>query len=390
MTDTLQDETIGQAEIVGSIHAIPSTDWNACAGASNPFVRHAFLAALEQSRAVAGETGWLPRHVLIRDGHGEIVAVAPMYVKSHSYGEYVFDWGWAEAYARAGGRYYPKLQCAVPFTPATGPRLLSRHDNPAHRLALAETMVRLASQAGMSSLHITFPTEAEADLLESAGFIRRLGCQYHWENADYGCFDDFLGQLSSRKRKQVRKERQAVAAQGFHIVPLVGADIKARHWDCFHRFYENVIDQKWGSAYLNRDFFDHLSDSEVADKVVLMWVEQDGQPVAAAFNMLGDDTLFGRNWGCAPGLQAPFLHFEACYYRAIDFAIAHKVQRVEAGAQGEHKVARGYLPTATHSAHWIKDEGLRRAVEKFVAHERTLLAEDMTEQAELGPYKQST
>ena len=377
-----------QAEIVGSITAIDAAAWNACAGSGNPFVRHGFLAALEQSRSAAGETGWLPRHAVLKDGNGEIVACAPLYVKSHSYGEYVFDWGWAEAYARAGGRYYPKLQCAIPFTPVTGPRLLSRHDSAAHRLALSRTMVEFAGQAKLSSVHLTFPTQAEADLLEGPDWLRRLGCQYHWDNEGYGCFDDFLGALASRKRKQVRKEREAVAAQDLAITTLVGDDVKAHHWDAFYRFYEATVDRKWGRAYLNREFFDHLAASEVAGSVVLVWVEKDAQPLAAAFNMLGDDTLYGRTWGVAPGGDLPFLHFEACYYRALDFAIAHNVARVEAGAQGEHKVARGYLPTATHSLHWIADPALRRAVDKFVAHERTLLAEDMNEQAAAGPFRQ--
>ncbi|MBI2242114.1 MAG: N-acetyltransferase [Magnetospirillum gryphiswaldense] len=382
MSDTLE------AQIVGSLDAIPAADWNACAGTGNPFVRHGFLAAIENSRSAAGETGWLPRHAVIKNDDGEIVAVSPLYVKSHSYGEYVFDWGWAEAYARAGGRYYPKLQCAVPFTPVAGPRLLSRHNDDRLRLALGQTMAQLAEQAGLSSVHVTFCDEAEASLLESQGFLRRLGSQYHWENRGYDRFDDFLEQLASRKRKQVKKERQAVAVQNLSITTLVGADVKARHWDYFHRFYESVVDRKWGSAYLNREFFDLLSMSEVADDVVLVWVEQDGEPLAAAFNMLGADTLYGRTWGVRPGAETPFLHFEACYYRAIDFAIAHNLARVEAGAQGEHKVARGYLPRPTHSAHWIKDPGLRQAVAKFLAHERALLAEDMAETQAAGPFSQ--
>ncbi|OJX75198.1 GNAT family N-acetyltransferase [Magnetospirillum sp. 64-120] len=384
MSDTLE------AQIVGSLDAIPAADWNACAGTGNPFVRHGFLAAIENSRSAAGETGWLPRHAVIKNDDGEIVAVSPLYVKSHSYGEYVFDWGWAEAYARAGGRYYPKLQCAVPFTPVAGPRLLSRHNDDRHRLALGQTMAQLAEQAGLSSVHVTFCDETEASLLENQGFLRRLGSQYHWENRGYDRFDDFLEQLTSRKRKQVKKERQAVAVQNLSITTLVGADVKARHWDYFHRFYESVVDRKWGSAYLNREFFDLLSMSEVADDVVLVWVEQDGEPLAAAFNMLGADTLYGRTWGVRPGAETPFLHFEACYYRAIDFAIAHNLARVEAGAQGEHKVARGYLPRPTHSAHWIKDLGLRQAVAKFLAHERALLAEDMAETEAAGPFSQKS
>ena len=379
-----------QAELLASVDGVAAADWDACAGDANPFVRHGFLAALERSRSAADETGWMPRHLLLKDGGGRVVAVAPLYVKSHSYGEYVFDWGWAEAYSRAGGRYYPKLQCAVPFTPVTGPRLLSRDDDPAHRRALAETMVDLARQWGLSSVHVTFSTAAEAEMLEEQGFLRRLGCQYHWRNGGYDSFADFLGHLSSRKRKQIRKEREAVAAQRLDIRTLVGDDVKARHWDAFHRFYEATVDRKWGSAYLTREFFDLLSQSEVGGAVVLVWVERDGEPLAAAFNMLGGDTLYGRTWGMAPGREAPFLHFEACYYRALDFAISHRLARVEAGAQGEHKVARGYLPAATHSAHWIADPALRRAVEKFVRHERALLAEDMAEQEQDGPFRQES
>lgn len=375
------------AEIVETVDQVEADAWNACAGAANPFVRHGFLAALEHSGSVGGQSGWLPRHMVVRDESGEIVAAAPLYVKTHSFGEYVFDHGWAEAYVRAGGRYYPKLQCAVPFTPVTGPRLLSRHDDDHHRLALARSMVSIAEQGGLSSVHVTFPTAAECGLLERDGFLRRLGCQYHWENDGFDSFDHFLERLAARKRKQVRKERQAVAGQGLHISTLVGAEIKARHWDAFHRFYRSVVDRKWGAAYLTRPFFEYLSASEVAGDVVLVWVEQDGQPLAAAFNMMGGDTLFGRTWGVRPGTEVPFLHFEACYYRAIDFAIAHRLRRVEAGAQGEHKVARGYLPTPTHSAHWIADPGLRRAVARFLDHERTLLAEDMADQHAAGPFR---
>lgn len=372
--------------LLGGMADIAPADWDACAGADNPFVRHAFLAALERSGSATAESGWLPRHLVVSDGEGKVVACAPLYLKTHSYGEYVFDWGWADAYARAGGRYYPKLQCSVPFTPVTGPRLMVRADAPADlRGVLAETLVGVARAMKVSSLHVTFPTDEEAGALERAGFLRRLGYQFHWENRDYLRFDDFLADLSSRRRKQIRKERAAVAAQGLTFATLVGEDVKARHWDAFHRFYEAVVDRKWGAAYLTRAFFDELSASPLGKEVVLVWVEDAGRPVAAAFNMLGGETLYGRTWGA--GREVPFLHFEACYYRALDFAIAHGVKRVEAGAQGEHKVSRGYRPAATHSAHWIADPRLRDAVARHVAQERRSVLAHMAEQEQSGPFR---
>jgi predicted N-acyltransferase len=366
---------------------IPAAEWDACAGSDNPFVSHAFLAALEDSGSATADTGWLPRHLVVTGEDGKVQACAPLYLKSHSYGEYVFDWGWAEAWQRAGGRYYPKLQCAVPFTPVTGPRLLVRAGTPKGTDAmLARALVQMAEAMRVSSLHVTFPTAAEADLLEGEGCLRRLGYQYQWTNRGYESFDDFLAALSSRRRKQIRKERQAVAAQGLSIATLVGEDVKARHWDAFHRFYEAVVDRKWGAPYLTREFFDRLSASAVGKDVVLVWVEQDDAPVAAAFNMRGGGTLYGRTWGA--GAELPFLHFEACYYRALDFAIAHHLDRVEAGAQGEHKVSRGYEPVATHSAHWIADARLRDAVARAVAMERRSVLAHMAEQAEAGPFRQ--
>ena len=363
--------------------------WDACAGPGNPFVSHAFLDALETSGSACAATGWLPRHLAVARADGTVLAVAPLYLKSHSYGEYVFDWGWAEAYQRAGGRYYPKLQCAVPFTPVTGPRLLVRpgEDAPALRRSLAAAMIEVARQVKASSVHVTFPTGDEAEDLTAAGYLPRLGCQYHWTNDGYDSFDHFLSALSSRKRKQIRKERETVARQNLTISTLVGADIKARHWDVFHCFYQAVVDRKWGQAYVNRPFFEALSASSMGDRAVLVWAEDQGEPVGAAFNMLGDDTLYGRTWGAGPHRDC--LHFEACYYRAIEFAISHRLARVEAGAQGEHKVSRGYLPTPTHSAHWIADPGLRKAVAHFLDHERPLIAEDMMDQSEAGPFRKA-
>lgn len=373
--------------LLRKISEIPAAEWDACAGPDNPFVTHAFLSALEISGSAGELTGWLPRHLVVNDGEGKVHACAPLYLKTHSYGEYVFDWGWAEAYTRAGGRYYPKLQCAVPFTPVSGPRLLLRPGGPGDLgPALARSMVEVAEALKVSSLHVTFCTEAEATAMEQAGFLRRLGCQYHWENTGYGSFDDFLGALSSRKRKQVRREREAVAGLGLTITTLVGDDIKARHWDAFHRYYEAVVDRKWGAAYLTREFFDLLSASPLGKDVVLVWVEDAGEPVAAAFNMLGGATLYGRTWAAAR--EVPFLHFEACYYRALDFAISHRLSRVEAGAQGEHKVSRGYVPTATHSAHWIADPALRTAVTRAVAAETRSVLAHMRDQTEAGPFRQ--
>ena len=382
--------------VAGGMAEIDPAAWDACMGGGNPFVRHAFLAALESSGSATADTGWLPRHLVVKDDDGKVLACAPLYLKSHSYGEYVFDWGWAEAYTRAGGRYYPKLQCAVPFTPVTGPRLGLHPDAPPELAdGLAHGMIEVARALGVSSLHVTFPDQAQAETLEAAGFLRRLGCQYHWENAGYHSFDDFLGALSSRRRKQVRKERAAVAAAGLSIATLVGDDVKARHWDAFHRFHQAVVDRKWGSAYLTREFFDLLSASALGRDVVLVWVEDRGRPVAAAFNMLGNmlgrpgpgGTLYGRTWGA--GREVPFLHFEACYYRALDFAIAHRLDRVEAGAQGEHKVARGYQPVATHSAHWIADPRLAQAVARAVAAERRSVAAHMAELAAAGPFRRA-
>ncbi len=375
--------------VLAAMADIPAVTWDACAGTDNPFIRHAFLDALEKSGSAVPATGWLARHLVVTQADGTVLAAAPLYLKNHSYGEYVFDWGWAEAYHRAGGRYYPKLQCAVPFTPVTGPRLLVRpgEDAVGLRRMLAGAMIEVAKQLDASSVHVTFPTQAEYDGLATAGFLPRLGCQYHWTNDGYDSFDAFLGALSSRKRKLIRKERDAVARQGLTITTLVGADITARHWDVFHRFYQAVVDRKWGKAYVNRAFFELLSASPLGEQVVLVWAEDQGEPVGAAFNMLGGNTLYGRTWGAGPHRE--FLHFEACYYRAIEFAIAHRLARVEAGAQGEHKVSRGYLPTPTYSAHWIADPALAKAVEHFLDHERPLVAEDMDDQRRDGPFRKA-
>ncbi|HTR16489.1 MAG TPA: GNAT family N-acetyltransferase [Acetobacteraceae bacterium] len=369
----------------GSIHEIGAAEWDACAGADNPFVSHAFLAALEDSGSATARTGWLPRHAALRDDAERLLAAAPMYVKSHSYGEYVFDHGWANAFESAGGSYYPKLQVAVPFSPVPGPRLLIHPESGLPPAALAEGLVQACRQLSLSSVHITFCTEPEWQALGEAGWLQRLGMQFHWDNAGYGSFDDFLGALSARKRKTLRRERRDANAAGLTFLTLRGEEIQPRHWDAFHRFYRTTVDRKWGSAYLTRRFFPLLSE-RLGDRVVLMLAEHQGEPVAGALNLLGRDTLYGRNWGCVG--EWPFLHFELCYYRAIEFAIAHGLRRVEAGAQGEHKIQRGYLPQPTYSAHWIAHTGLRRAVAEFLETERPARRAEMAELAGLSPYRQ--
>jgi predicted N-acyltransferase len=375
--------------IIDRIAAIPASSWDACAGPDNPFLSHAFLDALEESGSATAETGWLPQHLALEDACGRLLGVAPLYLKGHSYGEYVFDHGWADAYERAGGRYYPKLQCAVPFTPVTGPRLLVHPDiGPDGGAAIADAliagMLELARRHKVSSVHVTFPTHGEWERFGEAGFLQRMGQQFHWENQGYASFDDFLAALSSRKRKTIRKEREGAVAGGIEIHTLTGAAIEKRHWDAFFRFYISTSDRKWGSPYLTREFFD-LIGVRMADRIVLVMAEKNGRLIAGALNLRGGDTLYGRNWGCAGDF--PFLHFEACYYRAIDFAIAHGLTRVEAGAQGQHKIQRGYLPSPTYSAHWIRDPGFKRAVGDFLARERRAVAHEMGELAELSPFR---
>jgi hypothetical protein len=373
-------------KVVDRIAAVKPSDWDACAGPDNPFVSHAFLSALEDSKAVCADTGWLPHHLVMEDDKGKVVGAAPAYVKSHSYGEYVFDWGWAEAFERAGGRYYPKLQVAVPFTPVTGPRLLVRpgEDAPERRGALIAALVEVAKRLKVSSLHVTFPTEPEWAALGEAGLLQRIGQQFHWENQGYGSFEDFLGALSSRKRKSIRKERREANAE-VTIETLSGADLKPHHMDAFYRFYVNTVDRKWAHDYLNQEFFRRLREV-MADRIVLVLAAHDGAYVAGALNLRGTDTLYGRNWGCAERFR--MLYFEACFYRAIDYAIAHGLARVEAGAQGPHKVSRGYLPNRTFSAHWIRDAGFREAVEDFVVRERRSIARDMARlEDERSPFR---
>jgi len=368
-----------------SIAEIPAPEWDACAGDANPFVSHAFLSAMEDSGSTTARTGWLPQHAVLRAPDGAVVAAAPMYAKTHSYGEYVFDHGWAQAFERAGGKYYPKLQVAAPFSPVPGPRLLARPGSGVPMTALAGALAQACEQLDLSSVHVTFCTEDEWTALGDAGWLQRIGMQFHWDNPGYANFDDFLGLLSSRKRKVLKRERRDANACGLEFLTLTGTAITEAHWDAFYRFYQSTVDRKWGSAYLTRKFFSMLGE-RLGEKVVLMLATNAGKPVAGALNLRGADTLYGRNWGCVG--DYPFLHFELCYYRAIDFAIEHGLKRVEAGAQGKHKIQRGYLPQTTYSAHWIAHAGFRRAVENYLREEREDTSREMAALSEWSPFRE--
>ena len=372
--------------LLGAIDEVGAEAWDACAGGANPFVSHAFLSALERSGSAVPEQGWQPQHLVVRDRGGGLLGAAPLYLKSHSYGEYVFDWGWADAYERAGGSYYPKLQACIPFTPVTGPRLLVRPGAEADVVsaALISALTEVARRHRVSSLHVTFCEQAEWRQLGDAGFLRRTGRQFHWLNRGYDSFDAFLAGLNSRKRKMIRKERRKVAESGIVLRALRGQDIEPHHWDAFHRFYLATADRKWGTPYLTREFF-HLLGETMADRVVLVVAEDRGELAAAALNLMGEDALYGRNWGARGDYR--FLHFEACYYQAIEFAIAHGLARVEAGAQGEHKIQRGYMPVETYSAHWIADPNFRAAVENYLDHERREIAGEIAGLATFGPFR---
>ncbi|MCV2880258.1 GNAT family N-acetyltransferase [Sedimentimonas flavescens] len=376
--------------LLSGVRELPAAVWDACAcpeaedgRARDPFTTHRFLNALETSGSVGPGTGWEPRPMIASKG-SEIIAVAPLYLKSHSQGEYVFDHSWADAFERAGGRYYPKLLCAVPFTPVTGRRLLTRPGHEAEgRAALLAGMAQITGNAGISSAHVTFCTADEAALGSGADYLYRLGQQFHWFNRGYGSFDDFLEDLSSRKRKAIRKERARAQAFGGTIRALTGEAIEPAHWQAMWEFYQDTGSRKWGLPYLTRAFFDLLH--EMRDDVLLVIAERDGQPVAGALNLLGREALFGRYWGCVE--DHAFLHFELCYHQAVDWAIAQGLARVEAGAQGAHKLARGYLPVPTHSLHWIGHPGLRHAVADYLEAERAAVEEDIAALTDLGPFR---
>ncbi len=368
------------AEIASGVSAIDAAQWDAL-NDGNPFTSYAFLSALETSGSVGAGSGWSPAPILIRDEAGAISGALPAYLKSHSQGEYVFDHHWADAYERAGGQYYPKLQIAAPFSPVPGPRLLLRDPSLApHILAAAEAVVQ---QNGLSSAHATFVEEAQLPAFAAADWLIRTGTQFHWRNDGYADFDDFLAALSSRKRKAIRKER-AGANAAVEILILTGAEITREHWDAFWIFYQDTGARKWGRPYLSRAFFDQIG-AKMGDAVVLFLALMDGQLVAGALNFVGPDCLYGRYWGCAQ--DVPFLHFELCYYRAIEYAIEHGLARVEAGAQGEHKLARGYVPVPTYSAHYIADPGFRRAIADFLVREKAAVAREIEFLGEMAPFK---
>jgi hypothetical protein len=354
--------------------------------ADNPFISHDFLSSLESSSSVGPRTGWQPRHLLAETADGALLGAAPCYVKSHSRGEYVFDAGWAEAFEHAGGDYYPKLQVAVPFTPVTGPRLLARPGPLANQVrgALTDALVEIATTNELSSVHVTFATEPEWRLLGGRGFLQRNDQQFHWENAGYATFEDFLTALSSRKRKTIRRERKEALEPGIELAWLTGSDLTEAVWDAFFAFYMDTGSRKWGSPYLTRAFFS-IASEKMRDRILLVMAKRNGRWIAGALNFLGSDTIYGRNWGAVE--HHPFLHFEVCYYQAIEYAIAHKLKRVEAGAQGEHKLARGYMPKTTYSAHFIANAALRRAVAEYLARERAYVRAAGEELAAAAPFR---
>jgi predicted N-acyltransferase len=394
-----------QVKVATSLNAVPAESWDACAnpeaaspkgngavlcGADqaetfNPFVSHAFLSALEESGCVSKRTGWAPAHILV-EGGDRLIAAAPCYLKSHSLGEYVFDHGWADAYERAGGEYYPKLQVSVPFTPVTGPRLLVHpgKSDGAARSALVEGLRTLRNETEASSIHLTFLSQDESERLAADCFLQRIDQQFHWFNEGFATFDDFLGALASRKRKSIRRERRGALANGISVEWLTGRDITEAHWDAFFAFYMDTGSRKWGRPYLNRAFFSLLGE-RMTERILLVMAKRSGRYIAGAINFVGDAALYGRNWGCIE--DHPFLHFELCYYQAIDFAIARGLKRVEAGAQGEHKLARGYRPVNTYSAHDIADPALRRAIADYLRRERYHVIEAAEELASATPFR---
>jgi predicted N-acyltransferase len=369
------------ARLGRGVASFDPADWDRCAGTADPFLSHAFLSALEESGSATARTGWQPMPIAIDGEDGRPAAVAPAYVKSHSQGEYVFDHGWAAAWERAGGDYYPKLQIAVPFTPVPGRRLLTeRADLALGLIAAAEAVV---NRHGLSSAHATFIAGEEVALFEKAGWLIRVDSQFHWHNHGYGSFEDFLGALSSRKRKAIRRER-AGALAGLEVEHLTGTAITEAHWDAFWAFYQDTGSRKWGSPYLTRRFFSLLGE-RLADRILLVFALREGRPVAGALNLIGEEALYGRYWGTTE--EVPHLHFEICYHQAIEAAIARGLKRVEAGAQGPHKLSRGYAPVPTWSAHFIPNPSFREAVADFLEAERRAVAQEIGALAEMTPFR---
>src|SRR5262245_19627411 len=386
------DITLRVANAIGDVTA---EAWDACANPApdngaktdyNPFISHDFLSSLELSGSVRSRAGWQPMHLLAEEPGGKLVGAVPCYAKSHSQGEYVFDHGWADAYERAGGNYYPKLQVAVPFTPARGRRLLARPtpQSDTVRVALAQGLAEVCRRSHASSVHVTFPTEAEWQLLGAHGYLQRTHRQFHWENGGCASFDEFLATLSSRKRKTIRRERADALASGITVHRLTGTDLTENVWDAFFEFYMETGSRKWGRPYLTRSFYSIVGE-KMPERILLVMAKRNGRFIAGAINFIGSDALFGRHWGCIE--QHAFLHFEICYYQAIEYTIVHKLGRVEAGAGGQHKISRGYLPVTTYSAHYIADPGLRRAIADFLTHERAHVAAEVDELAEAAPFR---
>ncbi len=379
------------ASVVGATADIPASVWNGLVPSSggkpdNPFLDHAFFLALEASGSATRRTGWLPQHLLLSTSAGEPAGLMPMFLKSHSQGEYVFDHGWADAFARAGGSYYPKLQCAVPFTPVTAPKLLTGSDDLALKTALLAAAAEVAERNGVTSVHATFVPEDEAVLAREAGWLVRHDTQFHWHNKGFATFDAYLETMSSRHRKITRRERRDALADGLTVRWLTGSDLTEAAWDAFFEFYMDTGGRKWGRPYLNRKFFSLLS-AAMADRILLILAYDGRRPIAGTLNLIGADTLYGRYWGAVR--EVPFLHFELCYYQAIDFAVQHGLKTVEAGAQGEHKLARGYEPATTRSIHWIRHEGLRHAVANFVEQERASVREEQKVLETYTPFRKT-
>ncbi|RZC49091.1 hypothetical protein C5167_017521 [Papaver somniferum] len=381
--------------VVSSISEIPFEEWDACAieatgsDKMNPFLTHGFLSSLEETGCAVKETGWSPVHIVARNEFEEILGVVPLYLKSNSYGEFVFDHSWADAYYRCGVPYYPKLQSCVPFTPVTGQRILLRNTCYKDQVfeKLVEALKDLTAKFQVSSLHITFPSENEWLKMKDHGFLQRVGLQYHWRNRDYKNFDEFLMDMKQSKRKNVRQERKKISTQNLTMKRLRGHEIKAKHWDSFYHFYRSTTDDKWGRAYLTRDFF-HVMGEKMGDQVLLVVAEDGDDLVAGALNLIGGDTIYGRLWGCLPQAYYPSLHFEACYYQAIEAAIELNLSKVEAGAQGEHKIQRGYLPVTTYSSHYILDKEFRSAIGDFVRREATQVKTVIKMLHDSGPFKE--
>jgi predicted N-acyltransferase len=390
--DVSQQQSDASFRVTGSVSEIPRADWDACANPAgleyNPFISHDFFSSLEGSGTASSRTGWLPQHLVMAGVDGRPAAILPAYLKSHSMGEYVFDHGWADAYERAGGRYYPKLQVAVPFTPVPGRRLLVRPDADAdhNRRLAAGAATALARRHGASSVHVTFATEEEWRLLGQSDFLLRTDQQFHFINDGFRDFDDFLAALTARKRKVVKRERRDALAGGVAVECLTGSDLTEAVWDAFFAFYMDTGSRKWGRPYLNRRFFS-LVGERMADKILLVMARRGKKPIAGALNFIGSDALYGRHWGAIE--EQPFLHFELCYYQAIEWALAHGLARVEAGAQGEHKLARGYRPVTTYSAHWIGDPHFRRAIADYLQRERRQVEKDSEALAEFMPFRKA-